>query len=272
LWFALKIERTQPPSQTQDFTVLEETPDLLVIDKPAGLLIHPTKPGGPYTLWDGVREFLAFEMASGAVPGIVNRLDRETSGLVLVAKNSAASAKCGTAMSSGGIEKEYLALVTGHPACDIFEVSLPILRAGEVGPSRIWLKRIPHPDGQKACTRFEVLGRWVHDRAGPLALVRAQPLTGRTHQIRVHLAANGTPVLGDKIYGPSEGCYLEFIESGWTASLARRLHHHRHALHSSVISLCWEGSRVRWESGLPPDLLFWLPAGLVRGSGRDARQ
>jgi 23S rRNA pseudouridine1911/1915/1917 synthase len=86
-----------------------------------------------------------------------------------------------------------------------------------------------------------------------IALVRAFPHTGRTHQIRIHLAESGHAVVGDKIYGPDEGCYLEFIETGWTAALASRLLLPRHALHSCALL----AEECEWRTGLPPDLALW---------------
>lgn len=239
----------QPP-----FKILGETPDLLAVEKPPFLLVHPSKPGGPVTLWDHLKELLAYEIASGGQVSLINRLDRETSGIVLVAKHPEAARACAMAMERGEIGKEYLAVVIGWPESGSWSVNQPILRLGEVAPSRIWLKRAVHPEGAEAETGFEVLERLTHPRHGPLALIRCKPRTGRTHQIRVHLAYSGYPVVGDKIYGPSEECYLEFIETGWTQSLEARLWLPHHALHSSFLSVTLHGERHTWESPLPPDL------------------
>jgi 23S rRNA pseudouridine1911/1915/1917 synthase len=137
-------------------------------------------------------------------------------------------------------------------------VDAPLLRQGLHKPSRIWLKQCVHPVGSSAQTRFEVLARL--EEPAPLsrrfALVRATPVTGRMHQIRVHLAASGHPLVGDKIYGPDEGCYLEFIETSWTESLQKRLLMDRHALHASGLLL--EESGLRWEAPLPADMEAFL--------------
>lgn len=247
----------QAPIQdfTEDsFRILGETPDLLAIEKPPFLLVHPTKPGGPVTLWDRLRELLAYEIAGGGQVSLINRLDRETSGIVLVAKHAAAARACAMAMERGEIAKEYLAVVTGWPERDAWSVDAPILRRGEVEPSRIWLKRMVHPGGAPSCTEFRVLERRTHPAHGPLALVHCTPLTGRTHQIRVHLAHCGHPVVGDKVYGPSEDCFLEFIETGWTPSLQSLLWHPRHALHSCSLRVFFEGAEHSWQSVLPEDL------------------
>jgi 23S rRNA pseudouridine1911/1915/1917 synthase len=242
-----------------DFEILGETNDLLAVNKPAGLLVHPTKPDGPRTLWDALRELLGYELANGGQVSLINRLDRETSGTVLVAKSSAAARTAAMAMQEGKIRKSYLAIVCGWPEQEAFEVNAPIIRLGEVGESPIHLQRAVHPSGAAAHTRFRVLSRFQR-REGPFALVSAEPLTGRTHQIRVHLAHHGHPVVGDKIYGPSPGCYLEFIRTGWTPALAGRLLLPRHALHSAEMALDWLGSPLAWTCEMPPDMKGFLKA------------
>jgi len=254
----MRETRHSMPRDQAQFDILGETPDLLAVDKPAGLLVHPTKPGGPRTLWDGLGELLAFELINGGGVSIINRLDRETSGVVLVAKNASAARQCSMAMQRGGIRKRYLAIVWGWPDPEEFEVSEPILRVGEVAPSAIWLKRGIHPLGAPSRTKFRVAGRYMHPRAGRIALVEAEPLTGRTHQIRVHLAHSGTPVVGDKIYGPDENWYLRFMEEGWTGAMAGALHLRRHALHSTELALDFSGHPYRWTSPLPGDLSDFL--------------
>jgi 23S rRNA pseudouridine1911/1915/1917 synthase len=114
-----------------------------------------------------------------------------------------------------------------------------------------------HENGAKAVTEFRVENRFVrHDDASQqFAVVRAIPRTGRMHQIRVHLAHLGHPVVGDKIYGPDERLYLRFIETGWTKELERTLLLPRHALHSARLRL--EGE-FDWHSPLPNDLRSWI--------------
>jgi 23S rRNA pseudouridine1911/1915/1917 synthase len=219
-----------PIRNDPDFSVLAETDDYIVVDKPAPLLVHPSVPGNPPTLLDGLQALLAYDIANGAALSIINRLDRETSGVVLVAKNKAAAREFGMAMQARQIEKGYIALVDGHPGRDQFEIDVPILRAGEVEESEIWVRQTPHPDGVACLTRFEVAERG--EFAGrPASLVRCAPATGRMHQIRVHLKHAGYPIIGDKIYGPDPECYLRFIETGWTPTLAGILQLPRQALH-----------------------------------------
>jgi 23S rRNA pseudouridine1911/1915/1917 synthase len=267
-----------------EFKIVDETDDYLVVDKPPFLLTHPTKPDGQPTLWKELRELLAFEINNGGQVSIVNRLDRETSGLVLVAKTSAAARRFGLLMQQQRFQKEYLTIVWGWPEWETKVVDAPLDRQGKHGESAIWLKQMIHPAGAPAQTEFFVEQRFTrsthaaqHPSPCPLpsmgedegeapaqvwtrnsnavderfTLIRAVPRTGRTHQSRVHLASVGHPVVGDKIYGPDEKLYLEFITTGWTAQLEGQLLLPRHALHSTKLAL--EGEH-EWVSGLPVDL------------------
>jgi 23S rRNA pseudouridine1911/1915/1917 synthase len=237
--------------------ILYEDHRFLVINKPANLLVHPTGPGRPDTLWDELKRLLAFEIVNGARISFVNRLDRETSGLILVAKTSEAARQLGLMIAHHQIWKSYIAIVFGWPAEETFVVDQPLLRQGIVRPSKIWLKRAVHPDGYPAVTSFRVLNR-VTIRGLPLALIEAEPKTGRTHQIRVHLAYFGHPIVGDKIYGSDENCYLEFIESDWTPSLEAKLLLPRQALHASNLSFELESTSYCFRAPLPSDLRDFL--------------
>lgn len=223
--------------------MLCETEDYIVVNKPAPLLVHPSVPGNPPTLLDGLQDLLAYEIANGATLSIINRLDRETSGVVIVTKNKFTAQKFSVAMQNHEVKKEYLALVHGSPSQKSFTVDVPILRAGEVEESIIWVKQIPHANGKPSCTDFEVVN--CH---GPFTLLKAIPKTGRMHQIRVHSAHVKLPIVGDKIYGGDERCYLDFIENGWTEEIASKLLLPRQALHCHRMSLEGIGS---WEAPLP---------------------
>ena len=250
---ALSATDAAHANHAADFAIVAETEDLIVVDKPAFLLIHPSKPTAARTLWGELKHLLAFELANGGQVSIVNRLDRETSGLVLVAKNAATARRFGLLMQEQRIAKEYLAIVSGWPEWESQVVDAPLARQGVHLPSRIWLKQTIHPAGAPARTRFAVERRFVRGTAGQdrFSVIRATPETGRTHQIRVHLSSLGHPVVGDKIYGPDEGLYLEFIETGWTPALQSRLLLPRHALHSAALKI--EGNET-WTSPLPADL------------------
>ncbi|MBJ7258657.1 MAG: RNA pseudouridine synthase [Chthoniobacterales bacterium] len=236
-----------------NFRVAAEGADWIVVDKPAGLLTHPTRPDGAPTLWDGLRALLAYELANRGQLSIITRLDRETSGLVLLALSSARARVFGMAMQRGGIGKEYAAIVRGAPDWDEMSVDAPIIRQGEVRDSKVWLKRCVDGSGAEARTEFRVEKRFIR-QGEEMALVGARPLTGRTHQIRLHLAHAGFPVVGDKIYGGREEAYLEFIETGWTPKLARELLLPRHALHACGLSFEEAPGRRRVSIGLPPDM------------------
>ena len=237
--------------------IIYEDHRFLVIDKPANLLVHPTGPGRPETLWDELKRLLAFEIVNGAQISFINRLDRETSGLTLVAKTSDSARRLGLMMAKHRIRKTYTAIASGWPTEETFEVDQPLLRQGSVRPSKVWLKQSVHPDGSPARTGFRVLTRFTNKNS-PFALIEAEPTTGRTHQIRVHIAHAGHPIVGDKLYGPDENCYLEFIETDWTPSLEARLLLPRQALHSSGLSFEYEGTEFRFQAPLPADMRGFL--------------
>lgn len=238
-----------------DFDVVEETGDFIVVNKPPHLMVHPSKPGNPPTLLDGLRELLAYEIANGAALSIITRLDRETSGCVLVAKNRETAREFGLAMQAGEFRKTYEAISWNWPERDEFEVEEPILRKGEVGESPIWVKQAVHPEGKPCRTAVRLLEKFQRNGVR-FSRLECRPATGRMHQIRVHLSHAGLSIVGDKIYGPDERCYLDFIENGWTDELDRILLLNRQALHASRL----EWRDFRWESPLSPDL-----AGFLRG-------
>src|SRR5215469_1986811 len=143
-----------------DFKIIDETDDYAVVDKPPFLLIHPTKPDGTRSLWQELRELFAFEIAAGGQVSIVNRLDRETSGLVLVAKKADIARRFGLLMQRRQLKKEYLVIVWGWPEWEHRLVDAAMDRQGKHQHSAIWLKQMIHPPGAPAQTEFRVERRF----------------------------------------------------------------------------------------------------------------
>lgn len=237
-----------------NFRVVDESDDWIVVDKPAPLIVHPANRKPEPTLLGGLEQLLAYEIHNGGSLGIITRLDRDTSGLVLVAKHKEAARELGWIFERRQATKEYLAIVIGWPNQDYWENSEPILRAGELGISDIWVRQTISPLGKDCKTRFQVERRFERER-GRFSLVRCFPETGRMHQIRVHLAASGYPILGDKIYSGDGREYLDWMEDGWSPDLERRLVLSRHALHAAALEIPWKGQLIRWEASLSLDMV-----------------
>ncbi len=236
-----------------NFRVIDETDEWIVVDKPAPLIVHPANRRPEPTLLGGVERLLAYEVQNGACPAIVNRLDRDTSGLVMIAKTTAAAGELGMIFQRREAKKEYLAIVTGWPEADAWECAAPMLRAGDVGISNIWVRQIVHPAGRDCLTRFRVERRFERGE-GRFSLVRCFPATGRMHQLRVHLAHCGHPILGDKLYSGDGAEYVEWMSRGATPGLLDKLLLARHALHAARLGLPWRGRWLEWETPLPGDL------------------
>jgi tRNA pseudouridine32 synthase/23S rRNA pseudouridine746 synthase len=162
---------------------------MLVIDKPAGIAVH-NGPKGGVCLQD---HFDALRFGLPRSPGLAHRLDRDTSGCLVLGRHRKALAQLGKLFRNGAIDKTYWAVVEGSPQADEGQIDFPLGRLDDkIG---WWMKH--DPAGQPAVTKWKVLGRGP-DRLTWLAL---EPLTGRTHQLRVHCAETGWPVVGDTIYG-----------------------------------------------------------------------
>ncbi|NJD09235.1 MAG: RluA family pseudouridine synthase [Gemmatimonadetes bacterium] len=191
-----------------------EDPDLLVIDKPAGLVVHPAPGHAQGTLVNALLHHVADLSGIGGVlrPGIVHRLDRDTSGLLLVAKHDEAHRALSLALRQRRIRRVYLAAAWGHLRTDAVRVEAPIARS----PAQRQRMAVV-ASGRAAATRFQRLERW---RAAEL--LRAELETGRTHQIRVHLAHIGHPVVGDPLYGPARPPGSG-PDRGWAVQLAKRV-------------------------------------------------
>ena len=222
--------------------VLYEDLGLLALDKPAGLLMHSVGQKWSY----GV-----IGLARGARPDVeidlAHRLDRETSGVVLLTKDAAFNRAIKELFHSRKVSKTYWAIVHGSPSWDEATCDAPIGVCGR----EIMIRRDCVPDGDTAKTRFRVLRR-----LSTHALVACKPLTGRTHQIRVHLEELGYPILGDKIYGQSDDVFLEHLRDGPTDRVRAAIGFPRHCLHARGVAFPdpRTGQALRIRAPLPDDM------------------
>lgn len=229
------------PDPSIELRVVYEDDDLLVVDKPAGLVVHPA-PGHPAgTL---VNALLARGGAYGGIagvarPGLVHRLDRETSGLLIVAKHDAAQQSLMAQLKARRVKKTYLALVAGAVAAAVGRIEAPLGR-----DPRDRRRVTVVPDGRPAVTGYR-----VRERFPGWTLLEVDLITGRTHQIRVHLAAIGHPVAGDEVYGTG-------LARRGPAGL-RRLFLHAWRLEFTHPT---RGRLLRLTAELPPELVGVLEA------------
>ena len=237
------------PDVPMFFDVLQEDEALIAIFKPAGLPVHATARFHRNTLTALLRQ----RFGDQQTPQLAHRIDRETSGVMLLGRTSVAGAALKESFRRRRVHKRYLAMVHGHPQ-QSWTVDLPL---GPDVASGIRVKMGVVADGLPALTRFLTL-----ERRGSFSLVEACPETGRQHQIRAHLGACGFPIVGDKLYG-AEPCLLEYLETGWTESLQDRLLLPRQALHAAGITFPHPttGELITVECPLAEDLAeFWRDA------------
>lgn len=229
------------PEVDPGYSIIFENENYLAVNKTGNLPVHPSGIFFNNTL------VMLLEERTGSKFYPVHRLDRETSGVVLLAKNSRAASAAQE--NFGKAVKEYIAVIRGTALERDFTVDIPI------GPARSSLinKKREAYDGapESALTHFSIVSA-----TGSLSLVKARPVTGRLHQIRAHLKYAGYPILGDKIYGPDESIYLEYIKSGSDPDLVRRSGFSRCALHSCSFFFfdSFEKREIKIAAEIPYDM------------------
>ena len=224
--------------------VISEEQDFLIVDKPAGWLVHPTRPDGTFTLIDWLRDQYPDEFLS-----LISRLDRETSGLLLVGRGKDNASLFGKMQQRREIQKSYLALVHGLPPKSGI-IDQPLDRLGKHQPSRIYMRQAVVPGTYPAQTEYKTLESRMHPKFGEISLVEASPRTGRLHQIRAHFEFIGYSVLNDKIYGQKDEVFIDYIDKETRNEYKMA----RHSLHSSKLSFVFGTESISQEIGLPEDL------------------
>ncbi|MSO82331.1 MAG: RluA family pseudouridine synthase [Acidobacteria bacterium] len=210
--------RPRPEPEELPVAVVYEDESLIAIDKPPGMVVHPTYKNWSGTLLNAVLWHVRGR--AGVEPSIVTRLDKDTSGLVLVALRPELHARIQRDGAAGRVRKEYLAIVRGTPTPARASIALPLARS--LDDRRLV---VVTATGQPSQTDYEVLS--TCDAGGPegpplhgcYSLVRCVLVTGRTHQIRVHLAARGWPILGDRAYGEPHEALTRQALHAWRVSL-----------------------------------------------------
>lgn len=231
------------PAELRRWVLLEDE-HLLVIDKPGWLVVHPSKNGPWSSLAGAVREVFR----PGAIRFIF-RLDRETSGVIVLAKTEAAGGRLGKAVLQKKIGKLYMALLEGG-------LSGPVTVSQPLGPdptANVTVKSRVVPAGSPGAQEAETVFHPLAVRGG-FTLAGVELRTGRKHQIRAHAEWLGRRVVGDKLYGPDPGLYLEFATKGWTERHSALLPLTRQALHCAAIDLRPAGMDHLLRAPWPPDL------------------
>jgi 23S rRNA pseudouridine1911/1915/1917 synthase len=252
LAFVLLKNAEPEPEAPLDFGVVHDDGALLVVDKPAGLPVHPTARYSAHTFTTAARlRFPDYKVDPA------HRLDRETSGLLACGTAPEWTKKLKRAFAEGAVRKSYLALAFGDPRDARFTVDAPL---AITGASAVRVRMHVEATGLPSVTDFEVLERRREPDGVPVALLACSPRTGRQHQIRAHLLHAGLPLVGDKIYGPDENIFDRFTRHAMTDADRTALRIARQALHAWRLELPHPrtGERAAFEAPLPPDLaVFW---------------
>lgn len=235
----------QGMNHSELFEVIHEDKGLLVVHKPADLVCHPTKGDVYSSLISRARLHCKGEAEA---LHMVNRLDRETSGLVFIAKDRETARELTRQWEHRSVEKTYRAIVHGWPTNDEFKVHAAL---GKDTQSQVAIKDRVCANGHPATTSFRVLKRFERD-GDPFALLEVSPLTGRKHQIRIHLQHVGHPIVGDKIYGLDERYYLALVNGVLSDSDRQTLRLPCQALHAQSVTFDYHGQRRRFETEPEP--------------------
>ncbi|HUI95238.1 MAG TPA: RluA family pseudouridine synthase [Xanthobacteraceae bacterium] len=263
-------EEAEPQAEPIPLAIVHEDDDLIIIDKPSGLVVHPAAGNRTGTLVNALIAHCGASLSGiGGVkrPGIVHRLDKDTTGLMVIAKNDRAhralAAQFADHGRSGPLERGYLAFVWGVPDRPHGTIDKPLGRHPQARE-----RMAVRPQGRPAVTHWEVLERYLGTDGEPVACLLACRLeTGRTHQIRVHLAAIGHPLLGDEVYGAGFRTKAARLPAEAQAALHDLS---RQALHAYLLGIEHPGSgeKLIFRSEFPADLTRLrraLAAGLSRG-------
>jgi 23S rRNA pseudouridine1911/1915/1917 synthase len=224
--------------------IVHEDDQLLVLNKPAGLVVHPTKGDETTSLVGRVRLYLQADYH------LINRLDRETSGLVLIAKQDTAARALRRTWETKTIQKTYLAIVHNHPAEKSGKICASL---GRDLDSHVAIKDRVVENGFPSETSWKLLRTFTHNDA-LFSLLEVEPHSGRKHQIRIHLSHIGHPIVGDKIYGPDENLYIDFIADRLTDSQRAQLILPYQALHAQRLQFPFNRETVIYEA--PPEAWF----------------
>jgi 23S rRNA pseudouridine1911/1915/1917 synthase len=243
--FLLVVPEPEPAhNEPQDIPlrIIFEDEHLLVVDKPAGLVVHPAVGNRDGTLVNALLYHCGGSLSGiGGVarPGIVHRIDKDTSGLLLVAKTDVAHEGLAKQFAAHSIDRRYLAIVTGVPKASKGTVDAPLARSAA---NRKKIAIVEGKRGKRAVTHWTRL-----TVLSDAALVECRLETGRTHQVRVHMASIGHPLVGDPVYGRSGKTH---------GKLLKELQFHRQALHAAELGFTHPVTkhRLSFSSGMPPDM------------------
>jgi len=243
--FDLVVPEPEPAhNEAQDIPlrILFEDDHLLVVDKPAGLVVHPAAGNRDGTLVNALLHHCAGRLSGiGGVarPGIVHRIDKDTSGLLVVAKTDTAHEGLAKQFAAHSIGRRYLAIVRGVPTSSGGTIDAPLARSSQ---NRKKIAIVPEGRGKRAVTHWKLLKALKQS-----ALVECRLETGRTHQVRVHMASIGHPLLGDPVYGSGKSAHRELLNA---------LDFRRQALHAEGLEFTHPVTKVRlsFESALPTDM------------------